>query len=104
MREFFICHGKILRCLSDKLYDVFCATGGAREHWKTLEKKYSSEKASPEAYTVHRFLEFKMVDDKSVLDQTNKLQAIIHGNVSKVIPIVKKIQVAEGLGGSIPKD
>ncbi|GJT13679.1 hypothetical protein Tco_0860721 [Tanacetum coccineum] len=63
----FLCHNYVLNGLIDPLYNVYCKTTTAKELWESLERKYKTEDAGTKKFVVARFLDYKMVDSKSVV-------------------------------------
>ena len=86
----YLCHGRILFALSDALFDVYCSMASAKELWKSFDKKYNSEDSGLEKYTVAKFLNFKMVEGKSVVEQTHEFQVQIHGLTEWDMPLPEK--------------
>ncbi|KAF3641702.1 putative glucan endo-1,3-beta-glucosidase A-like [Capsicum annuum] len=74
----FLCRNYILSCLQDDLYNVNSGTKTTKELWGALEWKYEIEDAGTKTFFVARFLEYKMIDNKSVISQVQELQVIIH--------------------------
>ncbi|PHT50518.1 Auxin-induced protein [Capsicum baccatum] len=68
----------ILSGLQDDLYNVYSGTKTSKELWGALERKYKTEDAGIKKFLVARFLDFKMIDSKSVVSQVQELQVIIH--------------------------
>ncbi|KAF3639815.1 putative phosphoserine aminotransferase, chloroplastic-like [Capsicum annuum] len=56
-----------------------------------LERKYKMEDAGIKKFLVARFLNFKMIDSKSVVSQVQDLQVIIHDLLAEVAAIVEKL-------------
>ncbi|KAF3664003.1 Salicylate carboxymethyltransferase [Capsicum annuum] len=56
-----------------------------------LERKYKTEDAGIKKFLVARFLDFKMIDNKSVVSQVQELQVIIHDLLAEVAAIVEKL-------------
>ncbi|KAF3626245.1 hypothetical protein FXO37_30446 [Capsicum annuum] len=56
----------ILSGLQDDLYNVHSGTKIAKEFWGALEWKYKIENAGTKKFFIARFLEYKMIDNKSV--------------------------------------
>ncbi|GKC46847.1 pol polyprotein [Tanacetum coccineum] len=50
----------------------------AKELWESLERKYKTEDVGTKKFTVAHFLDYKMVDSKSVITQVQDLQILIH--------------------------
>ncbi|PHU09201.1 hypothetical protein BC332_21061 [Capsicum chinense] len=59
----------ILSGLQDDLYNVYSGTKTSKELWGALEWKYKTEDAGIKKFLVARFLDFKMIDYKSVVSQ-----------------------------------
>lgn len=72
------CRNYILNALDDSLYDIYSTFATAREIWESLEKKYKTEVACSKKFVVGKFLNFKMIEMKSVLKQVEELQVISH--------------------------
>ncbi|XP_019229858.1 PREDICTED: uncharacterized protein LOC109210842 [Nicotiana attenuata] len=90
----FLCRNYILSCLKDGLYNVYSVMKTSRELWNALEKKYKTEDAGHKKYLAAKFLDFKMVDGKSVITQVQELQVIIHDLLAEGIAINEVFQVA----------
>ncbi|XP_070023337.1 uncharacterized protein [Nicotiana sylvestris] len=61
--------------------------------WNALEKKYKTEDAGLKKFVAARFLDFKMVDTRSVITQVQELQVIVHDLLAKGMVINKAFQV-----------
>lgn len=64
--------------MADLLFNVFYAKKSAKELWDALDKKYKTEDAGVKKFIVDRFLDFKMVDSKTVMSQVQEFQVILH--------------------------
>jgi len=69
--------GRILNSMSDALFDVYQSMGSTKEHWEALENKYMSEDASSKNFVVSQLNNYKMVGERSVLDQLHEIQQIL---------------------------
>ncbi|XP_022847663.1 uncharacterized protein LOC111370208 [Olea europaea var. sylvestris] len=69
----FLCKNYILNCLDNTLYNVYCSVKTATLLWESLEKKYKTEDAGLKKFVVGKFLDFKMVDSKTVAAIIEKL-------------------------------
>jgi len=58
---------------SDSLYNVYIGKKIAKELWESLDRKYKTEDAGIKKFVVGRFLDFKMVDSKTVISQVQEL-------------------------------
>ena len=54
------------------LYNVYSPITMAKKLWASLDKKYKTEDAS------RQFLEYKMVDNKTVISQVQEFQLILY--------------------------
>ncbi|XP_070047382.1 uncharacterized protein [Nicotiana tomentosiformis] len=66
----------------------------SRELWNALEKKYKSEDAGLKKFVAAKFLDFKMVDGKSVITQVQELQVIVHDLLAEGMVKNEAFQVA----------
>ena len=69
----FLCCNYILNGLDNTLYNVYCAFNTARELWESLDKKYKTEDAGLKKFVVGKFLDYKMLDSKTVICQVQDL-------------------------------
>lgn len=90
----FLCRNYILNALDDSLYDVYAVFTTAKELWESLEKKYKTEDAGSKKFVVGKFLDFKMMDSKPVVNQVEDLQKIIHDILAEGMKISDSFQVA----------
>ncbi|PHT31612.1 putative acyl-activating enzyme 5, peroxisomal [Capsicum baccatum] len=63
----------ILSGLQDDLYNVYSETKTAKELWGALERKYKMEDARTKKFFIVKFMEYKMIDNKSVVSQVQEL-------------------------------
>ena len=78
----------------DSLYNVYSSKTTAKDLWESLEHKYKTEDAGAKKWIVGRFLDYKMVDSKTVVSQVQELQMIIHDSHSEGMVINESFQVA----------
>ena len=69
--------------LHDSLYNVYCAIKIAKELWESLDRKYKTEDAGAMKFVVGRFLDFKMMDFKTVISEVQEIQVILHEFLAK---------------------
>ncbi|XXG40597.1 hypothetical protein AAC387_Pa01g1276 [Persea americana] len=74
----FLCRIYILNGLDNTLYNVYCSLKTTKELWDSLNKKYKTEDAGMKKFIVGRFLDYKMIDSKAVINQVQELQVILH--------------------------
>ncbi|XP_055835158.1 uncharacterized protein LOC129903633 [Solanum dulcamara] len=63
----FLCNNYILNGLEDGLYNVFSVCKTSKELWYAQEKKYKTEDAGLKKFVATKFLDYKMVDSKTVM-------------------------------------
>ncbi|TMX02452.1 hypothetical protein EJD97_021539, partial [Solanum chilense] len=90
----FLCKNYILSGLQDDLYNVYINVKISKELWDTLEKKYKTEDAGMKKIIVAKFLDYKMIDSKTVVTQVQELQVIIHDPISEGLIVNDAFQVA----------
>ncbi|GJX14744.1 reverse transcriptase domain-containing protein [Tanacetum coccineum] len=65
-----------------------------KELWESLERKYKTEDAGTKKFVVARFLDYKMVDSKSVVSQVQDLQVLLHDIHAEGMTLSETFQVA----------
>ncbi|XP_058766784.1 uncharacterized protein LOC131640402 [Vicia villosa] len=73
----YICRGHILNGMSDPLFDIYQNVESAKELWDCLEAKYMAEDSSSKKFLVTDFNNYKMVESRSVMEQSNELLRIL---------------------------
>ena len=69
--------GCVLSVLSDQLCDVYMNIKSAAELWEALEHKFSAADAGRELYVMEQYHDFKMVENRSVVEQAHEFQLIV---------------------------
>ena len=90
----FLCRNYVLNGLDNTLYNVYCSLKTAKELWDSLDKKYKTEDAGMKKFIVGKFLDFKMIDSKTVISQVQELQVILHEIHSEGMSFSDSFQVA----------
>jgi len=67
MQGNFLCRKYILNGLGDSLYNVYSPITMVKKLWASLNNKYKIEDAGTKKFVIGRFLEYKMVDNKTVI-------------------------------------
>ncbi|XP_024010264.1 uncharacterized protein LOC112085292 [Eutrema salsugineum] len=69
---------RYIQCrLADALFKVYSNVETSKELWDSLDKKYRTEDAGSQKYAVAKFLNYKMVDSRPIMDQVGKVACII---------------------------
>ena len=66
----------------------------AKELWDSLDKKYKTEDAGLKKFIVCKFMDFKMVDSNTVLNQVQELQVVVHDIHAEEMTLSETFQVA----------
>ena len=90
----FLCRNYVLNGLENTLYNVYSPLKTAKELWDSLDKKYKTEGARLKKFIVGKFLDFKMVDSKTVLSQVQELQVVVHDIHAEGMTLSETFQVA----------
>ena len=80
--------------LDNTLYNVYCAFNTTRELWESLDKKYKTEDVGLKKFVVGKFLDYKMLDSKTVINQVQDLQVILHDIHAEGWSLSESFQVA----------
>ena len=60
-----LCH----ECLTDSLYNMYSDKKTTKELWESLDRKYKTKNVKAKKFVVGRFLDYKMVDSKTMVNQ-----------------------------------
>nr|XP_016501852.1 PREDICTED: uncharacterized protein LOC107820150 [Nicotiana tabacum] len=80
---------KALRMMND-----LCVMETSKALWNALEKKYKTGDVGLKKFVAARFLDFKMIDTRSVITQVQELQVIVHDLLAEGMVINEAFQVA----------
>ena len=69
----FLCKNYILSVVQNDLYSVHNNVNTSKDFRDTLEKKYKPEDARMKKFNVAMFLDYKMIDSKTVNTQVQEL-------------------------------
>ena len=83
-----------MNALNNSLYNVYTDKKTAKELWESLDRKYKTEDAGAKKFVVGRFLDYKMVDSKTVVSQVQELQVILHEIHAEGMMLSETFQVA----------
>jgi hypothetical protein len=67
--------GAIISVLVDNLVDTYLQMKTRKDIWEALEAQYGASDADGELYVMEQFLDFRMVEDRSVVEQAHEVQA-----------------------------
>lgn len=68
--------GALVNILADNIVDVYMHLPTGIEMWNALEAKFGVSDAGSELYVMEQFYDYKMVDDRSVVEQAHEIQAL----------------------------
>jgi hypothetical protein len=66
----------ILSVLGDTIVDAYVALQTGKSMWDALEAKYGVSDAGSELYVMEQFHDYRVVDDRSVVEQAHKIQTL----------------------------
>ena len=90
----FLCKNYILNGLDDTQYNVYSSIKTSKELWDSLEKKYKTIDAGTKKFIVGKLLDYKMVDSKTMLNQVQEIQLIMHEIHAEGMFVSESFQVA----------
>ena len=64
--------------LDDSMYNVYTDKKTKKKIWESLDRKCKTKDVGAKKLIVGRFLDYKMVDSKTVANQIQELQVILH--------------------------
>jgi hypothetical protein len=91
----------ILSVLSDHICDVYMHIQSAKELWDTLNAKFGASDAGSELYIMEQYHDYKMVENRSVVEQAHEVQCIVKELELLKINVPDKF-VAGGIVAKLP--
>jgi hypothetical protein len=67
----------LLSVLGDTIVDAYVPLQSGKEMWDALEQRYGVSDAGSELYIMEQFHDYRMVDDRSVIEQAHEIQALV---------------------------
>ena len=92
--SYFLCRNYVMNALTDSLYNVYTDKKTTKELWESLDRKYKIEDVGAKKFVVGRFLDYKMVDSKTVVSEVQEIQVIIHDIHAEGMMLSETFQVA----------
>ena len=69
----------ILAALTNTMFDVYSSDSyTAKLLWEKLDQTHNTDSQELEKYSVARFLDFKLVDSKSMTEQVHEFEMLVH--------------------------
>ena len=68
------CRGMLLHYMTTSLYMIHSKSKNAKDIWDALKSKYGTDDFGTKKYACSRWLNFRMTDDKPVLDQVHEYE------------------------------
>lgn len=68
--------GGVISALADKYVDSYITCKTAKELWDALDVKFGVSDAGSELYLIEQLFDYKMVEDRSVVEQAHEIQSL----------------------------
>lgn len=82
-----------LNKLDNTSYDVYNSIKIIKVLWEALDKKYKAKDTDMKKFIVGKFLDLKMVDSRTVMNQVQKFQLILHDKNVKDMSLSESFQM-----------
>jgi hypothetical protein len=68
---------RLLSVLGDTIVVAYVPLQSGKEMWDALKQRYGVSEAGSELYVMDQFHDYRMVDDRSVVEQAHEIQALV---------------------------
>ena len=68
--------GALISVLADNIVDEYMCMFTGKEMWDALEARFGVSDAGSELYVMEQFYDYRMVDDRSVVEQSHEIQML----------------------------
>lgn len=93
-----ICRSLILGAMSNTLFNLFCNYSTALELWTALQARYVTEDEGNRCYLINKFVDYKMIDEKPILEQVHEMLQIAQETAEIGEPMTEFFQVSTIIG------
>ncbi|XP_021844984.2 uncharacterized protein [Spinacia oleracea] len=76
-KDYKLARAHILHHVNGFLFDLLITNRSSKSIWDTLQKKYGADDAGKKKYVVGKWINFKITDDKSIMDQVHDYENIV---------------------------
>ena len=66
----------LLSVLNDSIVDSYMLFDSGKDMWAALEATFGSSGAGNELYVMEQFCDYKMTDERSIVQQTHEIQSL----------------------------
>ncbi|KAK4400299.1 hypothetical protein Sango_1136000 [Sesamum angolense] len=84
--------GHFLNHMTNTLFDLFVNHKSARTIWNMLESRYGGDNAGRKKYVVGKWLQFQIVDGKSIMDQVHEYENLVADVLSEDMKMYEILQ------------
>ena len=88
-----LCRGHILNTLTSRIYNIFSKLKLPKEIWAALETHYKQEKSGSDRFLALKYFEYKIIDNKPIMDQVHEIQMLISKLSDLDIKVPDSLQV-----------
>ncbi|XP_074354585.1 uncharacterized protein LOC141693385 [Apium graveolens] len=84
----------ILAALANTLFDIYSSDAySAKQVWEKLDQTHNTNSQGLEKYSVARFLDYKLVDTKSMTKQVHEFEMLLHALGESGMNLPEKFKV-----------
>jgi hypothetical protein len=87
------CLSRLLNVLSNRLFDVYSGFTSAKGLWTELENEFSEVDNGNESFTTENYLNYKMAERRSVMEQLQEIQLLVRDLVQYGCVLLDSFQV-----------
>ncbi|XP_074352004.1 uncharacterized protein LOC141691162 [Apium graveolens] len=89
-----VARAAILAALANTLFDVYSSDAySAKQLWEKLDQTHNTDSQGLEKYSVARFLDYKLVDTKSMTEQVHEFEMLVHALGESGMDLPEKFKV-----------
>lgn len=66
----------LISILGDNIVDSYLSFSNGKDMWDALERKFGVSDAGSELYVMEQFYDYKMIDDRSIVEQAHEIQSL----------------------------
>jgi hypothetical protein len=68
--------GALFNILGDNIVDTYMSFDNGKDVWDALDARFGISDAGTELYIMEQFYDYKMTDDRPIVDQAHEIQSL----------------------------
>jgi hypothetical protein len=78
--------GALFNIIGDNIVDTYMSFDNGKDVWDALDARFGVSNAGTELYIMEQLYDYKMTDDRPIVDQNHEIQSLAKNSSSSSVP------------------